>query len=72
MSTDLPAEPQPPQKKPRGFALLSPERRKEIAAMGGLANADGRHCFTSEQAKTAGRKGGIASGRVRRAKGQQS
>lgn len=52
-----------PVKKPRGLALLTPERRREIAALGGLAAQEsGRaHRFASrEEAQAAGRKGGRA------------
>jgi len=50
------------QKSKRGFASLSPERRKEIASNGGKkAHALGfAHKFTSAEAKVAGRKGGLA------------
>lgn len=46
--------------KPKGLAALTPERRREIAALGGKAAAKtGRaHRFTSDEARTAGRKGG--------------
>lgn len=49
-------------KQPRGFAKMSPERHREIASMGGkTAHATGKaHKFTSEQAREAGRKGGLA------------
>lgn len=49
--------------KKRGFAALTPERRKEIAALGGAtAHQMGRaYKFTSEAAKEAGRKGGEAT-----------
>lgn len=48
--------------KRRGFASLSPERRREIASMGGKqAHLEGRaHQFTSEEAAAAWRKGGQA------------
>lgn len=48
-------------KQLRGFALLSPERRKEIACKGGKAahKAGTAHCWNSEEAKVAGRKGGL-------------
>lgn len=51
--------------KKRGFALLSAERLKEIASMGGkAAHAQGTaHKFTREEAVEAGKKGGEASGR---------
>lgn len=44
--------------KPAGFALLSPERRAEIAGMGGrTAHQLGRaHRFTPEEAVAAGKK----------------
>jgi uncharacterized protein len=45
----------------RGFARLSPERQREIASKGGkAAHALGRaHEFTSNEARKAGRKGGL-------------
>jgi uncharacterized protein len=49
-------------KKPRGFAAMTPERRREVAsAAGKAAHAQGRAPeFTPEQARAAGRKGGEA------------
>lgn len=43
--------------KPRGLAALSPERRAEIARMGGIAvqRTGVGHAFTSAEAKAAGR-----------------
>jgi len=51
-----------PVKKKRGFATLSKERVREIASKGGKsAHEQGTaHEFTSEEAKAAGRKGGLA------------
>ena len=51
------------EKKKRGFAAISPERRKEIASMGGKkAHALGKaHKFTSQEAAEAGRKGGLST-----------
>ncbi len=51
--------------KPRGFATLSDERKKEIAAMGGrAAQATGRaYRLTPEKASEAGKIGGKASKR---------
>lgn len=45
-------------KKPRGFGALSPERRAEIASMGGKrSHANGTaHKWDSETAAAAGRK----------------
>lgn len=52
-------------KTPRGFAALTPEERKRIAAMGGRAShASGMgHEWTRAEARRAGRKGGIISRR---------
>jgi general stress protein YciG len=50
--------------KPRGFILMSPERRREVAAMGGRAvQASGKAFRFKEDAhaKAAGRKGGLAT-----------
>jgi uncharacterized protein len=46
----------------RGFALIDPQRQREIASQGGkTAHQEGRaHQFTSEEAREAGRKGGSA------------
>lgn len=47
-------------KKPRGFAALSPEKRREIAAKGGAAVPAEKRTFSisAEKAAAAGRKGG--------------
>lgn len=45
----------------RGFASMSPERRREIASKGGKAAqapGGGGHKFTSEEARAAGKIGG--------------
>lgn len=49
-------------KRPRGFAALSPAERATISARGGkAAHATGTaHRFTTDEAKAAGRKGGMA------------
>jgi general stress protein YciG len=46
----------------RGFASMDPQRQREIASVGGrVAHAKGlAHQFTSEEAREAGRKGGLA------------
>lgn len=46
------------QRRLRGFAAMSPEKKKEIAGMGGrAAHASGRaHQFNSEEARAAGKK----------------
>lgn len=53
---------------PRGFALLSPDHLKAIAAKAGrMAHAKGTaYQWTAEKAAEAGRKGGL--NRARRAK----
>ncbi len=47
-----------PARAKRGFAVLSPEKKREIARMGGkAAHQHGRaHRFTSEEARAAGKK----------------
>jgi hypothetical protein len=49
----------------RGFASMSPEKKREIASKGGkTAHAMGTaHKWTSEEAQAAGRKGGSISRR---------
>jgi hypothetical protein len=46
--------------KPRGFAAISPERRREIASLGGRSVPKAKRSFSQnpELASTAGRKGG--------------
>lgn len=48
------------KKSRRGFASMTPERRREIARMGGkAAHVNGTaHQFTPEEAREAGKKGG--------------
>jgi general stress protein YciG len=56
-----------PQKSKRGFASMDPAKQKEIASRGGkAAHAKGTaHEFTSEEARGAGRKGGLVVSRDR-------
>jgi uncharacterized protein len=56
-----------PQKSKRGFASMDPNKQKEIASRGGkAAHAKGTaHEFTSEEARGAGRKGGLIVSRDR-------
>lgn len=56
--------------RPRGFATLPVEKRRELAKRGGMmAHAAGNgHGFTSDEAKVAGRKGGLQAAANRRAK----
>jgi general stress protein YciG len=50
------------QKSNRGFASMDPERQRQIASEGGKAAHEKgtAHEFTSEEAREAGRKGGMA------------
>ena len=54
MQDTNPSEP----RRLRGFAAMSPEKKREIAGMGGrAAHAAGRaHQFSSEEARAAGKK----------------
>lgn len=56
------------ERKPRGFQLMTPERRAEISRIGGVAahKAGTAHEFTPQEAKAAGQKGGLASGKRRK------
>jgi uncharacterized protein len=51
------------RKERRGFASMSPEKQREIASKGGrAAHAKGTaHEWSSEEARAAGRKGGMMS-----------
>jgi general stress protein YciG len=50
-------------KKPRGFQTMTPEKRREIASMGGRAahKLGTAHQWTKTEAAKAGRKGGVIS-----------
>ncbi len=54
--------------KDRGFAVMDPEIQRQIASLGGkTAHSIGHaHEFTSEEAKIAGRKGGLISSQNRK------
>ena len=58
-------------KSRRGFAAMNPETQRRIASEGGKAShASGRgHRFSADEARDAGRKGGLVS---RRGKSAQS
>ncbi len=53
--------------KERGFASMDSEKQKEIARKGGKAAHEKgtAHQFTSEEARAAGKKGGVAVSRNR-------
>jgi general stress protein YciG len=55
-------------KSNRGFASMDPQRQREIASEGGRAAHEKgtAHEFTSEEAREAGRKGGMARSANRR------
>jgi general stress protein YciG len=55
-------------KEDRGFASMDRAKQREIASKGGKAahQKGSAHEWTSEEARDAGRKGGIASHRRRR------
>lgn len=50
------------EKKARGFAAMDPEKLSEISRKGGKAahEAGTAHEFTTDEAKAAGRKGGVS------------
>ena len=60
----------PKTRRPRGFAAMDRSKVSEIASKGGkAAHAAGTaHQFTSEEARAAGKKGGVAP-HVRRGRG---
>lgn len=51
------------EKRRRGFAVMAPEKQREIASKGGKAAHEKgtAHEFTPEEARAAGRKGGLAA-----------
>ena len=57
------AESPPVKKAHRGFATMDPTKVRELARKGGIsAHVAGRaHEFTSDEARAAGRKGGLAA-----------
>ena len=64
------------RKERRGFASMTPEKQREIASKGGRAahQKGTAHEWTSEEARSAGRKGGQISrgGRGRLVEGDES
>jgi len=53
----------PRRKERRGFASMSPEKQREIASKGGRAahQKGTAHRWSSDEARDAGRKGGLIS-----------
>jgi general stress protein YciG len=75
--SDTTSEPQttpaPKPRRPRGFAAMDRSKVSEIASKGGkAAHAAGTaHQFSSDEARNAGRKGGVAP-HVRRGRGPRN
>ena len=71
-SDAIASEPQKPR-RPRGFAAMDRSRVSEIASKGGkAAHAAGTaHQFSSDEARNAGKKGGVAP-HVRRGRGPRT
>lgn len=69
-SSETAKEETPKPRRPRGFAAMDRSKVSEIASKGGkAAHAAGTaHQFTSDEARAAGRKGGVAP-HVRRGRG---
>jgi hypothetical protein len=57
------SNPPPRKKQRRGFAAMDPAKQREIASKGGRASHEKGtgHEWTSDTARSAGRKGGLAS-----------
>ena len=68
MGSNEPTEEDKVAKEDRGFASMDRAKQREIASKGGKAahQKGTAHEWTSEEARDAGRKGGIASHRRRR------
>ena len=62
------------KKSNRGFASMDPQRQREIASEGGRAAHEKgtAHEFTSDEAREAGRKGGMARSAANRARKSES
>lgn len=61
-------------KEDRGFASMDPEKQREIARKGGRAAHEKgtAHEWTSDEARNAGRKGGLVSHQRRRERQQSA
>lgn len=76
-TTEVPAQQEeaaPAPRRPRGFAAMNRDKVREIARLGGKAahQAGTAHEFTSEEARAAGRNGGLATHAKRRAKNAEA
>jgi general stress protein YciG len=58
-------EPVKPKRGLRGFAAMTPERRREVAALGGKAVPGDKRTFTTNRvlARVAGKRGGNRANR---------
>jgi uncharacterized protein len=58
----------------RGFAAMTPEKRREISSKGGKAAHEKgtAHEFDSEEARAAGRKGGMVAGMRRKRESKET
>jgi general stress protein YciG len=72
-SAEPTGQPVKPARRPRGFAAMDRSKVSEIASKGGkAAHAAGTaHQFTTDEARAAGRKGGVAP-HVRRGRGPRA
>lgn len=73
VSNSEPTTSSQPARRPRGFAAMDRKKVSEIASKGGkAAHAAGTaHQFSSDEARSAGRKGGVAP-HVRRGRGPRN
>lgn len=67
--TDMPNRNEPTQRSGRGFASMDAERQRAIASAGGRAahRSGNAHEFNAEEAREAGRRGGLARSASRQA-----
>ena len=74
MASNNPGNEGSTKKSNRGFASMDPQRQREIASEGGRAAHEKgtAHEFTSEEAREAGRKGGMARSAANRARKSDS
>ena len=74
LRNDVPAAPISRPRARRGFAVMDADRVREIARLGGKAAHDAgtAHEFTADEARSAGRKGGLAPHKPRRRKAEMA
>jgi general stress protein YciG len=63
LQSNTSSTPETPGKRKRGFAAMDPAQVRELARRGGTAahQAGTAHEFSSDEARAAGRKGGMAA-----------